>query len=97
MQKVKNIAVAVSPAPYRQTRRIANDYDTTVTDTLRFLLLVLPDAVKAARFPGGRPQFTAAMARRRQAAKRSAQTPPNSPQEPQNKLQKPVCIPVKPN
>jgi len=97
MPIARNIVVAVSPELYRQTRRIAAECDTTVTDVVRYLLHVLPDAVKGARFPGGRPQFAAAAARREQAAKMSAQTPPNSPKEPQNELQKPVCIPVKPN
>jgi hypothetical protein len=92
MQKARNITVAVSPELYRQTRRLATDYDTTVPDGIpdrfRFPLLVLLDAVKEARFPGGRPQFARAMARRDQAAKMSAQTPPNSPQEPRNEFQK---------
>ena len=57
MRTVRNITVAVDPELYRQTRKIAADYDTTVTDIVRFLLLVLPEAVKAARYPGGRPQF----------------------------------------
>jgi len=91
----RNITVAVSPELYRQTRRIATEYDMPVTEMVRFLLHVLPDALKGARFPGGRPLFAAAQARRRQAAKMSAQTPPNPPSKPQNELQKPVCIPVK--
>jgi hypothetical protein len=63
MRAVRNITVAVEPELYRQTRRIAADYDTTVTDMVRFLLLALPEAVKAARYPGGRPQFGLAAAR----------------------------------
>ena len=63
MRTVRNITVAVEPELYRQTRRIAADYDTTVTDMVRFLLLALPEAVKAARYPGGRPQFGLAAAR----------------------------------
>jgi len=51
MRTVRNITVAVDPELYRQTRKIAADYDTTVTDMVRFLLLVLPEAVKAARYP----------------------------------------------
>jgi hypothetical protein len=58
---------------YRQTRQIATDYDTTVTDMVRFLLLVLPEAVKSARYPGGRPQFGLAAAR---AARAAAAAPP---------------------
>ena len=63
MRTVRNITVAVEPELYRQTRRIAADYDTTVTDMVRYLLVVLPEAVKAARYPGGRPQFGLAAAR----------------------------------
>jgi len=68
MRTVRNITVAVDPELYRQTRKIAADYDTTVTDMVRFLLLVLPEAVKAARYPGGRPQFGLAAARAASAA-----------------------------
>ena len=57
MQRVRNITVAVSEDLYKQTRRLAAQYDTTVTDMVRFLLMTLPDAVQAARFPGGRPQW----------------------------------------
>ncbi len=63
MRTVRNITVAVEPELYRQTRKIAADYDTTVTDMVRFLLLALPEAVKAANYPGGRPQFGLAAAR----------------------------------
>jgi hypothetical protein len=73
MRTVRNITVAVEPELYRQTRRIAADYDTTVTDMVRFLLLALPEAVKAARYPGGRPQFGSAAAR---AARAAASAPP---------------------
>jgi hypothetical protein len=52
MRTVRNITVAVEPELYLQTRRIAADYDTTVTDMVRFLLIVLPEAVKSARFSG---------------------------------------------
>lgn len=57
MRKVRNITVAVDPELYRQTRRLAAEYNTSVTDMVRFLLLVMPEALKAARYPGGRPQF----------------------------------------
>jgi hypothetical protein len=73
MRTVRNITVAVEPELYRQTRRIAADYDTTVTDMVRFLLLSLPEAVKAARYPGGRPQFGLA------AARAAASAPPATP------------------
>jgi len=95
MQKVRNITVSVSPEIYRQTRSLAADYDTTVTEMIRFLLLLLPEAVDAALKPGGRPQFARALALREQAAKMSTQTPPNSPQESQCAPQNPSCIPVK--
>jgi hypothetical protein len=55
MRTVRNITVAVEPELYRQTRRIAADYDSTVTDMVRFLLLALLEAVKAARYPGPCP------------------------------------------
>ena len=74
MRTVRNITVAVDPELYRQTRKIAADYDTTVTDMVKFLLLVLPEAVKDARYPGGRPQFGRAAARAAGAA-----TPPAVP------------------
>jgi hypothetical protein len=35
MRTVRNITVAVDPELYRQTRRIAADYDTTVADRVR--------------------------------------------------------------
>ncbi len=63
MRTVRNITVAVEPELYRQTRRIAVEYDTTVTDMVRFLLLVLPEAAKSARYPGGRPKFGSAAVR----------------------------------
>jgi hypothetical protein len=76
MRTVRNITVAVDPELYRQTRKIAADYDTTVTDMVRFLLIALPEAVKAARYPGGRPQFGLA------AACAAASAPPANPSAP---------------
>jgi hypothetical protein len=76
MRTVRNITVAVDPELYRQTRKIAADYDTTVTDMVRFLLIALPEAVKAARYPGGRPQFGLA------AARAAASAPPANPPAP---------------
>ena len=73
MRTVRNITVAVEPDLYRQTRKIAAEYDTTVTEMVRFLLLILPEAVKAARYPGGRPQFGLA------AARAAAAAPPAAP------------------
>jgi len=96
MPTVRNITVAVSPEIYRRTRTLAADYDTTVTEMIKFLLLLLPEAVDAALKPGGRPQFGRALALREQTAKTSTQTPANSPLKPQNDVQNAVCIPVKP-
>ena len=72
MRKVRNITVAVDPELYRQTRRLAVEYDTTVTEMVRFLLLAMPEALKAARYPGGRPQFGI-------AARRAAFATPPAP------------------
>ena len=74
MRNVRNITVAVDPELYRQTRRLAAEYNTSVTDRLRFLLLAMPEALKAARYPGGRPQFGNAAARAARDAA-AAQTP----------------------
>ena len=81
MRTVRNITVAVEPELYRQTRRIAADYDTTVTDMVRFLLIALPEAVKAARYPGGRPQFGLAAARAARAAASALPPPTPSPEK----------------
>jgi hypothetical protein len=99
MRTVRNITVAVEPELYRQTRRIAADNDTTVTDMVRFLLLALPDAVKAARYPGGRPQFGLAAARADRAARAAASAPPaaTSPATPSpspEKCEISPCTPV---
>ncbi len=55
----KHITVAVPSDLYRQTRTLAAQYDTTVTDFVAYLLRVLPEALKAARYPGGPPRFSA--------------------------------------
>ena len=96
MRTVRNITVAVEPELYRQTRRIAADYDTTVTDMVRFLLLALPDAVKAARYPGGAPQFGLAAARAARAAALAppAATSPNPPTPSPGKSEISPCTPV---
>jgi hypothetical protein len=96
MRTVRNITVAVEPELYRQTRRIAADYDTTVTDMVRFLLLALPDAVKAARYPGGAPQFGLAVYRRDRAAASAppAAASPNPPTPSPEKSEIPPCTPV---
>ena len=93
MRTVRNITVAVEPELYRQTRKIAADYDTTVTDMVRFLLLVLPEAVKAARYPGGRPQFGLAAARAAASAPPAAMSPnPSSPSPEKSEIS--PCTPV---
>jgi hypothetical protein len=96
MRTVRNITVAVEPELYRQTRRIAVDYDTTVTDMVRFLLLALPEAVKAARYPGGRPQFGLAAARAARAAASAplAATSPNPSSSSPEKTEISPCTPV---
>jgi hypothetical protein len=53
MRKVKNITVAVPVDLYRQTRRLAAEYDTTVTAMVAYLLERLPIHVEKARFPKG--------------------------------------------
>ena len=94
MRTVRNITVAVDPELYRQTRKIAADYDTTVTDMVRFLLLVLPEAVKDARYPGGRPQFGRAAARAAGAATPPAVPTQNAPAVYQ-KMNTPTPLPGK--
>jgi len=54
----KHITVAVPAGLYRQTRSLAAQYDTTVTDLVAYLLRVMPEALKAARYPGGPPRFS---------------------------------------
>jgi hypothetical protein len=51
MRNVKNITVAVSAALYRQTRKLAAEYDTTVTAMVAHLLQRLPDALERTQFP----------------------------------------------
>lgn len=99
---VRNITVAVDPELYRQTRKIAADYNTTVTNMVRFLLRVLPEAVKSARYPGGRPQFGLAAARAASAAAQPAAPAPNAPAPSLPAIPSPVerkivpCAPVNP-
>jgi hypothetical protein len=93
MRTVRNITVAVEPELYRQTRKIGADYDTTVTDMVRFLLLALPEAVKAARYPGGRPQFGLAAARAAASAQPGTTAiNPSSPSPEKSEI--PSCMPV---
>jgi hypothetical protein len=93
MRTVRNITVAVEPELYRQTRKIAADYDTTVTDMVRFLLVALPEAVKAVRYPGAHPQFGLAAARAVASAPPAAATPtPSGPSPEKCKISS--CTPV---
>ncbi len=62
MRKVRNITVAVDPDLYRQTRMLAAEYDTTVTDMVRFLLKALPEALEDAHYPRGSTQLGFAVA-----------------------------------
>jgi hypothetical protein len=75
MREVRNITVAVSDDLYRQTRRLAAEYDTTVTALVFYLLERLPDALNRARFPVGGPKKSASSA----APAAGALSPPNSP------------------
>ena len=105
MRTVRNITVAVSDDIYRQTRRLAAQYDITVTDMVRYLLRCLPEAFEAALVPGGRPQFRRAAYLADKAGKPwPPPLPPSSPirtpVSPQNATtiqpQNPLCIPVNP-
>jgi hypothetical protein len=60
MRNVKNITVAVSVDLYRQTRKLAAEYDTTVTAMVAYLLQRLPDSLKRAHFPVGGPKWAPA-------------------------------------
>src|SRR5579864_1062859 len=51
MRNVKNITVAVSAGLYRQTRKLAAEYDTTVTAMVAHLLQRLPEALERTQFP----------------------------------------------
>jgi hypothetical protein len=60
MRTVRNITVSVSPEIYYQTRMLAVEYDTTVTELVRDLLSVMPRVLKSRQFPvGGRKQAPA--------------------------------------
>jgi hypothetical protein len=76
MRNVRNITVSVNPKLYRQTRRLAVEYDTTVTDMVRFLLEKLPGALKQARYPVGGPQSGTAAAA---TPPTPVSTPPGTP------------------
>ncbi len=84
MRQARHITVAVSPELYRQTRRIAADYDTTVTATVTAivadLLRKLPRLVKhtpyaSASAPTPNPSTTPQTSATRDEAQKSAATP----------------------
>ena len=56
MQKGKHITVRVTPEIYRQTRHLADQYETTVTQLVAYLLVRMPRALDQARFPVGGPK-----------------------------------------
>jgi uncharacterized DUF497 family protein len=49
MRKVRNITVEVSPETYRETRRLAADYETTVTAMVVYFLERMPLRLMKAR------------------------------------------------
>jgi len=75
-RKVRNITVAVSPDLYRQTRRLAIEYDSTVTGVVTYLLERLPRALKVERFPVGGPKPSSG------ESSKPAPTPAGSPAVP---------------
>ncbi len=50
MRKVRNITVAVTPELYRETRKLAAEMDSTVTEMVAYLLMKFPSALKAAGY-----------------------------------------------
>lgn len=59
MTKVRNITIAVTPELYRQTRRIAADSDTTVTELVRHILINLPELLRSTNHPAADPDAAA--------------------------------------
>ena len=53
MRTVRNITVCVSPELYRQTKKLAAEYDTTVTGIVAYLLEQLPHVLVRSRYPVG--------------------------------------------
>lgn len=56
MRKVRNITVAVPHDLYLQSRRLAAEYDTTVTAMVAHLLERMPMYLKNANYPVGGPK-----------------------------------------
>ena len=54
----RTITVRVSPELYLQTRHLAAEYNTTVTELVAYLLERMPRALERARFPVGGPKRT---------------------------------------
>jgi hypothetical protein len=56
VRDTRHITVAVSADLYRQTRRLAAEYDTTVTAFVAYFLQELPRLLKAHKYPVGGPK-----------------------------------------
>jgi hypothetical protein len=56
MRKGRTITVRVSPELYKQTRHLAADYNTTVTELVAYLLERMPRAIARSSFPVGGPK-----------------------------------------
>ncbi|MGB6692483.1 MAG: hypothetical protein WBE76_31965 [Terracidiphilus sp.] len=103
MRKIKNITVAVPIDLYRQTRRLAAEYDTTVTAMVAYLIERLPYHLKNARYPPGglahrRVLGPKQLARQPAAAPPKSWTPPPTPpvQSQANPAREPVSKPTTP-
>ena len=58
MRKVRNITVAVPHDLYLQSRRLAAEYDTTVTAIVAHILERMPAYLKSSDYPVGGPKRT---------------------------------------
>jgi hypothetical protein len=94
MRNSKTITVRVSPKLYRQTRLLASQYDTTVTEIVADLLERLPRMVERLHLPVGGPIHAPAPA--------SAVNPARDPRpagptcQPQPRFRPPPPVPQKP-
>jgi hypothetical protein len=95
MREIRNITVAVTPELYRQTRKLAADYDSTVTAIVAYLLERLPKALKNSRYPVGGPKSapSASPAQSASPSSASSTTPPPS----QEKFAISACTAVNPH
>ena len=90
MRNVRNITVSVTPELYRQTRKLAAEYDSTVSAMVAYLLERFPDALKRARYPVGGPKPAFGHPTQLASSKQeTSATPPHSPHE--NKIACPGC------